>query len=89
MGSKVSSKFYAKSHKRHVYKRHQTKLYTLKDCYLCDAQGQARQLDENRSQESSYSGVGGGGGCDAGAEGLVVIFCFLIWVLLHMLAKIH
>lgn len=31
----------------------------------------------------------GAGGCDVGAEGLVVIFCFLIWVLLHMLAKIH
>lgn len=29
------------------------------------------------------------GGCDVGAGGLVLIFCFLIWVLATYVAKIH
>lgn len=73
-GSEVSSKFYAKSCKRYVYKRHQTKSYILKDrtyVTLRDRQDNWMKTEVRRAVTQGMVGH------DVGAGGLVVYIPFL------------
>lgn len=69
-GSKVSSKFCAKSHKRHVYKRHQTKSYILKDCTYVTLRDRQDNCMKTEARKAVTLGLAGH---DMGAGGLVVI----------------